>query len=89
MPRAWALGREGGRREALGSGAGSGTTEELQEDNCRKSPVRSFRGSPAPPRALEGRALGVGVGRGPRSGRFQQLENFHWDGGDFLPEEGP
>lgn len=34
--------------DEVGKGVGSWMTEELQQDNSRKLPVRSFRGSQAP-----------------------------------------
>lgn len=51
-------GREAGLRE--GDGERWPPADGVQRDNCRKWPVRSFRGSLAPARALEG--------RGPRRG---------------------
>lgn len=60
--RGWLQGVGGGVREA-GSGGGweRRAPADCVGDNCRKWPVRSFRGSPAPARTLEG--------RGPRRGR--------------------
>lgn len=57
--------RAGAGGPGLRRGTGNaGRPRTRSRDNCRKWPVRSFRGSLAPPRALEGRGLRQPGGRG-------------------------